>query len=68
MNAVTDGLSFSRLQLIPQRGHSIMKSHLVASSAEEWNVQELRVACIPCRDGESSDEMSKTPEHISSCT
>ena len=33
-----------------------MKSHLAASSAEEWNVQELSVACIPCRDGESSDE------------
>ena len=32
----------------------ILKRPLAASSAEEWNVQELRVSGIPCRDGGSS--------------
>ena len=43
-----------RLQLIPQRGRSILKGPLAASSAEEWNVQKLRVSGIPCRDGGST--------------
>ena len=46
-----------RLQLIPQRGRSILKGPLAASSAEEWYVQKLRVSGIPCRDGGFSDEL-----------
>ena len=46
-----------RLQLIPQRGRSILRGPLAASCAEEWNVQELRVSCIPCRYGGSSDKL-----------
>ena len=46
-----------RLQLIPKRGRSVLKSPLATSSAEQWNVQVLRVSCIPSRDGGSSDEL-----------
>ena len=52
-----EGLSLSEGCNSFHRGHWILKGPLVASSAEEWYVQKLRVSGIPYRDRRSSDEL-----------